>query len=137
MNIFESLICSQYAALKMKGSGQSAKANGVVLISVALMMHLLTLLFILVITKSNIVRIDTHGLNGKIFGKLLAFGLIAALYPIVYFFYGRQQRFDRITQQFDGLMEPEQKAVIKKGLYYLLASFGIFIIVLMVLLFKK
>ena len=130
-------MCSQYAAFKMKGNGQNARANGVVLIAVTLMLHVLTLLFILVIVKSPIVRIDTHGLNGKLFGKLLAFGLIAALYPVAYFFYGRQQVFERIARQFDGLAEQEQKAVIKKGLYYLLASLAFFIAVLMVLLLKK
>jgi hypothetical protein len=138
MNVCEALICNQYAELKLKGKGPSAKTNGVMLIAVSWMLFFISFFFLLNLLGYDVFKaINTNGLSGRSTGKLVAVVLLACFYGLVYFLYGRQERFDAITQKFDGLSIEEQKAISRKGLYYFIASFGIFAVVFVVFLIKK
>jgi hypothetical protein len=138
MNVFEALICNQYAELKLKGKGPSAKINGVMLIALSWLLYFISFLFLLNLLGFDAFKaISRHGLSGRSTGKLLGALLLAVFYALVHFLYGRQQKFDAIIQQFDSLSEMEQKAVSKKGLYYFLGSFGVFAVVFVVFLIKK
>lgn len=138
MNVCEALICNQYAELKLKGKGPSAKTNGVMLIAVSWMLYFISVFFLLYLLGFDAFKaISTNGLSGRSTGKLVAAVLLAGFYGLVYLLYGRQQKFDAITQRFDSLSSEEQKAISKKGLYYFIASFGIFAVVFVAFLIKN
>jgi hypothetical protein len=134
--MFDKLICNQYAELKVRNKGDSARTNGVVLITVMIIL-LLTSVFAIVIkfiNKTHIIQLPNTGkLSGKLVGGIIALLLFIIIYPIVQSIYGNTDRFKEITAKFDNCKLDEQQQISKEGFVWFIGTIVISVISILIL----
>lgn len=142
MNFIQKLYCSQYYELKQKGKEASAKQNGTVLVTLALLLNFFTIMFVLIIISPNFkdgmedTIEDIFGRrSGRSIGKVLAIIPFGIIYGIIHFTYGRDSSYNKTIEVFETYDEERQKQVSKSSMVYFIGSIIVFAASLSLLFF--
>ena len=73
--------------------------------------------------------------SGRGSGRLLTLAALAVLVPLIWLSLGRLSYFQRTIRAYEELDPEKQKTAGNRGLYYVIASFGLFFVVLIFSLF--
>ncbi len=137
MNLFQAIYCNQYEELVRTGrDGSKAHKNGIVIITVAIVLNLFSIVLLLVIfghagfLASPMREVAGMTGSGRRAGRLIALVLLIIIGFAVWLTIGRKDYYDRTIQSFIRLPHPKQKQAAKKGAAYLLGSVGVFILLL-------
>ena len=143
VTILQSLFCNQYADLKKSGRDTGkARLNAIILFSAMLLLNAYSLFLLLefLAPDSQLFRSLERLLkgfgSGRSAGRLIAILFIALFIPLVFVIAGRRRQFEEAIQKFEGLGTEAQKHAGDRGLYYVIASFGIFFAFLLLQVFK-
>jgi len=143
MNLLASIYCNQYFELKKKGKEASARYNGTILTTFALVLILFAI-YIFMVTffpdvekeMNRFVRKTVGRTSGRMFGKILALVLMVIAYLSIRFTLGTEKRYQKIVQTFEKLPVSNQKQISKKGLQTFIAAIIFIGIALLALLIK-
>lgn len=131
MNLLQALYCNQYHELKPKGKADLAIKNGTALTTIALVLNLLTIVFLLVLLVPDFADFmedlmkDIFGRRrGRTIGMLIAGIPFLLLYPAIRFTMGRNASFERLVARFEDLPEARQEAISRRGKLYFFVSLG-------------
>lgn len=142
MNFIQKLYCSQYYELKKNGKEASAKQNGNVLVTLALLLNFFTIMFVLVTISPDIKDFmedsieDVFGRSaGRSVGKILALIPFGVIYGIIHFTYGSDSSYNATIAEFDTFNEEKQKHTSKSSMKYFIGSIVLFALSLSLLFF--
>ncbi|MEM6719447.1 MAG: hypothetical protein AAF611_09045 [Bacteroidota bacterium] len=143
MNLLASIYCNQYFELKQKGKEASARYNGTILTTFALVLVLFAI-YILLVTflpdvekeMNRFVRKTVGRTSGRLFGKILAGVLMVVSYLGIRYTLGTEKRYQKMIQTFEKLPFSVQEQISKKGLKTFIAAIVFIGIALLSLLIK-
>lgn len=137
MNFIQKLYCSQYYELKKKGKEASAKQNGTVLVTLALLLNFMAFMFLLALASPDFrdafedMIEGIFGRNaGRSVGKILGLIPFAIIYGIIHITYGRDSNYNNTVAEFDTYSEDQQKALSKSSMVYFIGSIVVFVLIL-------
>lgn len=142
MNLFQAIYCNQYEELLRTGrDAGKAHKNGIVIITVAIVINFFTVALILVLMGKGssfspfVHRVAEGAGSGRAAGRLIAAVMLLLVGAGVWGTFGKRSYYQRTIEAFSSMGEGDQKRVAKRGAAYFLGSIGIFILLLMASLF--
>lgn len=137
MNLFQAIYCNQYEELLRTGRDtHKARKNGIVIITVAVVINLFTLLYTaMLLGRGGPFAPWLHQLTGALgsgrrAGQVVALILIGVVGVLVYFTFGRAAYYHKTIAQFHTLPPARQKRIARLGAAYLLGSVGLLILLI-------
>ncbi len=134
MNFIQKLYCSQYYELKKKGKEASAKQNGTVLVTLALLLNFLSIMFLLIAVSPDFKDTMEDAIEsvfgrraGRSVGKILGLIPFVIIYGIIYFTYGSDASYNKAIREFDTYHEEAKKQLSKGSLKYFIGSIIVFV----------
>jgi hypothetical protein len=136
MNWIQAVFCNQYEELVRTGrDGAKAKANGLILCSAMILVNFLTFFFILQLiphfkeASDNFANNWVGSFSGKTMGKILGIILFSIIYMIFYQIVGKNHWYENTIRQFNSYPIEIQKSIAQKGMYYVIGSIVVFLVV--------
>jgi hypothetical protein len=142
MNLFQSIYCNQYEELVRTGrDGDKAHKNGIIIITVAIVVNLFSLFFILMLlgragALPGYIERMAGPTSGKAIGRLIAAVMVIVVGAIVWVTFGREAYYRQTIRSFTTLPAEEQKRVARQGAVYFLGSIGVFLLLIGIAVIK-
>lgn len=143
MNLLKTIYCNQYFELKQKGKEASARKNGTILTTLALVLVLFAIYILWITffpdaerTMNRFVRKTIGRTSGRMLGKILALVLMTVSYLLIRYTLGTVKSYQKTITVFSKLSADEQERISKKGLKIFLMSIAFLGITLVSVLIK-
>ena len=141
MNPFKALYCNQYYELEPKGKGNTAKKMGTILSTIALVLFLFSLFFLLITFFPDIEKdMDKFFRNafgrrtGRAIGKFIALALFVIAYPLIRVTLGTEKSYQKTITRFNSKTQLEKEQISKKGLVFFVSSIITVVITIIVVM---